>query len=170
MTPDILTAQQAAMRFVPQFPQLFVTEDGVVLRYGVREISQSVSTHGYAKVYTGKPHNRMVFVHRLVALAWCDGYTEGLQVNHRDGNKLNNHASNLEWVTASGNNTHAHAAGLRGDAGRGERNPMARLSDRDVAEIRAHLKDGAGCKRIANWYRVHPSTIYAIATGRSWCA
>lgn len=170
MTRDILTAYEAAelLRFVPQFPQLFVTQCGTVLRHGIREISQSISTHGYAKVYTGKPHNRMVFVHRLVAMAWCDGYAEGLQVNHRDGNKLNNHASNLEWVTASRNNAHAHASGLRGDAGIGSRNSMARLKERDVAEIKASLKAGYPPRRIANWHKVHPSTVYAIASGRAW--
>ena len=42
-------------------------------------------------------------VHRLVAAAFVPGYAEDLQVNHKDANKTNNCADNLEWVTAKGN-------------------------------------------------------------------
>ena len=45
-------------------------------------------------------------VHRQVALSFCEGWREGLQVNHKDGNKFNNRATNLEWVTASENVRH----------------------------------------------------------------
>lgn len=43
------------------------------------------------------------YVHRLVAKEFCEGYEEGLEVNHIDGDKLNNKASNLEWVTREEN-------------------------------------------------------------------
>ena len=42
-------------------------------------------------------------VARLVALTWCEGYQDGLTVNHIDGNYLNNNADNLEWVSLSDN-------------------------------------------------------------------
>lgn len=56
-----------------------------------------------------------VSAHRLVALAWCnppENWQE-LEVNHKDGNKHNNHADNLEWMTRSENIRHAFANGLR---------------------------------------------------------
>lgn len=55
-------------------------------------------------------------VHRLVAIAFVDGYDVGREVNHKDGNKLNNEADNLEWTTRSGNLRHAVAAGLNKQA------------------------------------------------------
>lgn len=42
-------------------------------------------------------------VSRLVAFAWCGGYSKGFTVNHKDGNPLNNYANNLEWVTGADN-------------------------------------------------------------------
>lgn len=53
------------------------------------------------------------YVHRLVAMAFCDGYREGLVVNHKDGNIYNNRADNLEWCTQSYNIKHSYFDGKR---------------------------------------------------------
>jgi hypothetical protein len=47
-------------------------------------------------------------VHRVIARAWIENPNSKPQVNHIDGNKLNNHASNLEWVTNQENQIHAY--------------------------------------------------------------
>jgi len=46
-------------------------------------------------------------IHRLVALFYIKPFKKNLQINHKDGNKLNNHIDNLEMVTASENALHA---------------------------------------------------------------
>jgi len=53
----------------------------------------------------GKRVNKKV--HRMVAETWLTNDDQTLQVNHIDGNKLNNDSSNLEWVTARENRCHA---------------------------------------------------------------
>jgi hypothetical protein len=68
---------------------------------------------GYRRVWLYAPMKKRFFVHRLVALHFCVGYHEGLVVNHKYGNKLNNHADNLEWVTRSENDLHAYRHNLR---------------------------------------------------------
>lgn len=52
-------------------------------------------------------------VHRLVALAFCAGYSSDLHVNHVDGNRTNNGAANLEWVTPSENVRHGFRSGRK---------------------------------------------------------
>lgn len=52
-------------------------------------------------------------VHRIVAKLFCDNSGEFNVVNHIDGNKLNNHYTNLEWCTQRHNNIHAIQTGLR---------------------------------------------------------
>ena len=72
-----------------------------------RVLKTGILNSGYLVVWLcdgGK--KKAVTVHRLVAVAFVDG--EGNDVNHIDGNKCNNKASNLEWVTRSENLIHAY--------------------------------------------------------------
>lgn len=52
------------------------------------------------------------YIHRLVADNFSDGGSKELEVNHKDGNKKNNHISNLEWCTRLENVRHAIKTGL----------------------------------------------------------
>lgn len=54
----------------------------------------------------GKPRTKLV--HRLVAEYFIGTNDSNLQVNHKDGNKLNNFVSNLEYVDNAGNRLHAY--------------------------------------------------------------
>lgn len=51
---------------------------------------------------------QQIYIHRLVAFAFVDGYKEDLVVNHKDENKLNNNYLNLEWVTQKYNANYGH--------------------------------------------------------------
>ena len=70
------------------------------------------SNYLYIKAYK---NNKMksLSVHRTVALAFIPNPMDKPQVNHIDGNKLNNNVCNLEWVTVSENLAHAHRTGLK---------------------------------------------------------
>lgn len=78
-----------------------------------RVLSDGPSGNGYRGVRLwkdGKQHSKLV--HRLVAAAFVPARDEADQVNHLDGNKAHNAASNLEWCTAAENAAHAEANGL----------------------------------------------------------
>lgn len=63
--------------------------------------------------YTSEKKQKHVYVHRLVAMTFVPNPNGFLQINHIDGNTLNNSADNLEWVTSAMNSRHALEEGLR---------------------------------------------------------
>lgn len=66
---------------------------------------------GYDLIVEGKRISKLA--HRLVAEAYIENPKKLPVVNHKDGNKLNNSVSNLEWVSYKENNLHALELGLR---------------------------------------------------------
>lgn len=78
-----------------------------------RLLKPSNTSTGYKKVELCKDGKRKSFkVHRLVAIAFIPNPDNKPEVNHIDGNKINNNIDNLEWVTSSENSVHAYETGL----------------------------------------------------------
>lgn len=71
-----------------------------------------MNSGGYRQVSLGRGKNQSVNIHRLVATAFLPNPENKKTVNHIDGNKSNNHISNLEWATYKENNNHAQRLGL----------------------------------------------------------
>lgn len=85
-----------------------VTPDGIVWSKTNKPLKQTKNPKGYLLVNLMTPQRRIsIGVHTLIARAFVSGYKPGLQVNHIDGDKTNNNASNLEWVTPKQNMQHA---------------------------------------------------------------
>lgn len=105
-------------RVIKGFERYSVSNDGTVINNKTGAIlSQREATNGYMRVNLRrgdepyeKPKTRSV--HRLVAEAFIPAIPGKDYVNHIDGNKKNNDASNLEWCTASENISHAVGTGL----------------------------------------------------------
>lgn len=96
-----------------------ITECGVLLSKRTPIVMrQTKSKTGYWTVATrlGGRNGKSICVkvHREVAFAFVDNPFEYEMVNHVDGDKLNNHRSNLEWCNAKHNMTHARDNGLLG--------------------------------------------------------
>ena len=73
----------------------------------IKERILKQSKNNYCLVHLGQKSQNNT-VHRLVAQAFIPNPENKRQVNHIDGNKLNNNITNLEWVTASENAKHAY--------------------------------------------------------------
>lgn len=121
---------------------------------------------GYYKVGLGKAGAiRMTTVHRLVALAFVPGRTKKKSVtNHKDGNKLNNRADNLEWVSVSDNLSHAYREGLR----KRKRASVASIDERKARSIKRLALDGGRTKDIAKAHHVSTGIVRHIRAGRTW--
>lgn len=88
--------------------EYLVDDKGFVLSKHGKPLKPSINHRGYEIVNLMIDGRRVgMSVHTAVARTFCEGYSENLQVNHKDGNKRNNHVSNLEWVTCKDNVHHA---------------------------------------------------------------
>jgi len=130
-------------------------------------LSQYVESNGYKSVAVQINGKRRKFsTHHLVARAFAPGYEPGLCVNHINGNKLDNNAENLEWVTLARNTQHAWETGLVNL--RADNNPMRKLSSGQVRIIRRLRTIGASRGELATLCGVSTSTIELIDKGLRW--
>lgn len=153
-----------------------VSADGQVMRvknvHGAtpgRLISQHVDARGYHRVTLlggRRGTAKSFFIHRLVAAAFLGPIPEGLQVNHKDGDKSNNALHNLEYVSAKQNIHHAERMGLRPKL-RGEDHPAARLTEGDVLRIRG-LAGSMRQRDIAACYGISESHTHRIINRLVW--
>jgi hypothetical protein len=96
---------------VKSLDRVVQSKEGKLINRKGRNIVEIVDANGYSRISLCKNGFEKAFkIHRLVANAFLNG--EG-QVNHKDGNKQNNHVSNLEFCTALHNLQHAINYGLR---------------------------------------------------------
>lgn len=97
-----------------EYYNYLVYEDGRLFsKYCNRFLKGDLTKHGYIS-YTLSINKESVCIkaHRLVAMLFLDNPNNYPIVNHIDGNKLNNHYSNLEWCSYYHNNKHARDMGL----------------------------------------------------------
>lgn len=74
-----------------------------------RELKTGILNSGYQVVWLSKNGIvKALTIHRLVAKAFIPNPQNKKDINHIDGNKTNNKASNLEWTTRSENVKHSH--------------------------------------------------------------
>ena len=92
-----------------EFNGYTIREDGTITNKDGSVKTPYGKGYDAVKLYYNGRYNQH-YVHRLVAESFIDGRDE--TVNHKDGNKRNNHVSNLEWMSYSDNNKHARENGL----------------------------------------------------------
>ena len=140
-------------------------------------LKQFENLHGYMTLQA-KPEKYEtvnVRIHRAVAEAFLGKCPEGYVVNHKDGNKHNNHIENLEYVTPGENNQHALDHGLRQPANmkdkvaKGENHCFAIITEDIVYKILAMRDEtGYGCRKIAKILGINRGIVNGILTGRTW--
>lgn len=103
------------------------------------KISTKVETDGYLRVSLMKYPKGTTYrqIHRLLMMAFSPVENmEKLQVNHKDGNKLNNDLSNLEWVTCKQNIQHAWKNNLASSKNiEGEKSNLTKYTEQDAKTV-----------------------------------
>lgn len=148
--------------------KVIVKSNGVCYTRVSKVLKPAISEDGYYKGSVCvnkkiKPYK----IHRLVAEAFCKGYKKGLEVNHIDGNKLNNNANNLEWVTRSENVKHAVRTGLL-PVTRGSQRTQATINENQVRQIKKLMAQGVQRKIICEQVGCSIHVYKDIQRGKSW--
>ena len=129
----------------------------------------TLDNYGYPCVNLYSNGNvRHTRVHILVAKAFIENANGYSDINHKDGNKTNNHIDNLEWCNRSHNIQHAYDNFLHKS---GEDCNLHKLSLDDVDYIRKHYKPydkEFGQKALAEKFNVDRTTIWYILNNKTW--
>lgn len=118
------------------------------------EIHQGYRRKVIRWIENGVKKRKRCLLHRLVAEAFISNPSNKPCVNHKDGDKLNNHVSNLEWCTVAENNYHAKIHGL-----------MSKIPK----ETRDYIKsvyNGYNKRQLAKQFNLSLGTVYVIGTNR----
>jgi hypothetical protein len=106
--------------------------------------------------------SKTFYIHRLVAQTFIE--KSNLQVNHKDGNKLNNSVDNLEWVTPLENIKHSWEYGLAKKKF-GSNNNNFKITNKIIKEINK-LKGIYTQPKLAEMFNISLSQVGAIHQGR----
>ena len=137
-----------------------ITKEGRVFQNGVEKTQ--TNNMGYKMVSFNR---KFVYVHRLVAIEYIPNPDNKPMVNHKDGNRSNNHVDNLEWVTASENTKHGYEVLGRKPVS----NTPRKLSDEQVNEIRKkYIPRKYSMYKLANEYGVSQETINRILNNKTY--
>ena len=135
-----------------------------------RYLRQNEIKSGYlqVKLYYDRNKSTSRLVHRLVAEAFIPNPNKKPQVNHKDGDKMNNKIANLEWATNSENQLHAFSTGLSEPAMKGKFGGK----HHNAKKICKYSKEGAlltiydGIREASRIEHIADSSIIAVANGR----
>jgi hypothetical protein len=169
---------------IPNYPLYECSNMGFIKTFnwknkGVERImNPALDRAGYLRTMLkgedGKFHT--IKIHRIIAQTFISNPYNKPQINHINCIKNDNRVSNLEWATNSENIKHAYKQNRM--TNKGECNPAALLTDKQVIEIRSKYtygrfggkpKQGEVSKPdLAKEYNVSIWVIKEIVTGRTW--
>lgn len=99
---------------IPEFPNYKISTDSVVVNIVTgKKVSVSMHKHGYRVVRLWKNNTtKLCKIYRLKSICFIPNPENKPEVNHLDGDRLNEDLSNFEWATPSENMKHAFITGL----------------------------------------------------------
>lgn len=156
---------------VPEYEDLYkISENGNVFSMKrMRLIKPYLNKSGYKMIALCRGMDAKHFLlHRVIAITFIENGENKPEVNHIDCDKLNNHISNLEWVTKAENREHARINGLlkqtkeqRESAGKWFQKKVAQI-DNNGEVIRIFESETKACK----YFGFHKGTISRYIRGK----
>lgn len=150
------------------FPNYAVNMYGDVVNKNTRHhLKQNINNAGYYRVeLCGTGKKKKHFIHRLVALSFISNAKCLSQVNHKDGNKLNNRADNLEWCTASDNRKHSfRSLGQQPTRVFDINNGKTKINYSDIEGLKVRKKNTT-YRQLAKEIGVNPKYLSMVLNGK----
>lgn len=146
-----------------------IYNDGTIIGPERGIVKQRKNKDGYMEVTLGKMNNRhaRVKVHRIVAEQFVPNPMNLPEVNHKDCNRENNNADNLEWCTHLQNVKYSQSLGHY-KFKTGSKNGNAKLTWDDVNRIRLEYAKGKKISEISKIFNVPWSTVGNIVHNKTW--
>jgi hypothetical protein len=155
------------------YPNYILYEDGSVYSYNINNYLTPFAI-GKTKDYLAyklcnQGEEKTFQAHRLVAKHFIDNPDNLETVNHKDGNKHNNHKDNLEWMTQGDNKRHAFAEGISTGWWQGTLHPRATFTEDEVIYFCEKFQDG--CVPLSFTKAGTPlyDKLYRIYRKQNWC-
>lgn len=143
-------------------------EDSTVINTNTgKEVKSWVNSHGRYEICLfekGKKYYRRIA--RLKAELFIPNPNNYPEVDHINGNRLDDRISNLEWVTSEVNLQRAKDLGIQ--SWYGEDSPVSILTESDVHEICKQLELGVSGKDISEEYNISRTNVSDIKNGKIW--
>jgi hypothetical protein len=127
--------------------------------------------NGYLQVSLYRDRKRArLYVHRMVAIAFLGQQPPGCEVNHKNGDRDDPRAENLEWVTRSENHRHAYRVlGREAAPSKGEAHGRSKLTRDDVKRIRMLYATGEYLQaELGEMFGVTGATIGQVVRRETW--
>ena len=142
------------------FENYFIDENGNIYDRNKKIMkSKWVDNTGYYQIVLRKDNKRHhIRIHRLVALQFLPNPDNLPQVNHKDGNKLNNNVDNLEWVDNKTNTQHGYDNGCYHTKKR-------RISIKATHKITGEIIIFPSIRQCAKMLKLNRKTITSILYG-----
>jgi hypothetical protein len=159
---------------IPGWENYGISEDAEIIRLVARKGAQKGlvlkqhihKTRGYLTVRLYDRDRQKTFdVHRLVAMTFLGGVSDGMHVCHTDGVKTNCHLSNLRVDTISANERDKVN---HGTSNRGERFGRSKYTEEQVRKAKILLASGMKAKDVANETKIALGSVKAISSKDNW--
>lgn len=164
--------EASSLGFIRSFDRvvLSISKNGVRRTWTSRGriLRPSITRKGYLGLALSRPGERATTreVHRLVCLAFHGPPpTDIHHAAHRNGKRTDNRAENLRWATPKDNQADQYAHGTRR---LGESHPLAKLTNKQVREIRARATRGEMQADIARCLGVSQGQVSSIVLRQTW--
>lgn len=158
---------------IPAFGGRYEASETGEIRHSLNKNIRKARKNRYGYLQLNFPRNDgtgksdTISVHRLIAKTFVPNPSNLPEINHKDGNKLNNNVENLEWCTCSENGKHAYRIGLS-HTYKGEDHVNAKLTNEQAKQIKQLYKKGVRQCKLADYFNVSQTTIRRIINGKRY--